>query len=58
MHTGKTAISERVLKAFSAAYPFLLSMGEVVLALMHLWRAVVALPKFNAILGGKVRPGA
>ncbi|MDI6795920.1 MAG: acyl-CoA dehydrogenase [Desulfatibacillaceae bacterium] len=53
MHMGKTAMSERVLTAFSAAYPFLLSMGDVVLAWMHLWRAVVALPKRNAILGGK-----
>ena len=45
MHMGMTAMSEKVLDAFAMAHPFLDVTGDVVMAWMELWRAVVAAPK-------------
>ena len=45
MHMGMTAMSEKVLDAFATAHPFLDVTGDVCLAWMELWRAVVAAPK-------------
>ncbi len=51
MHMGKTAASEKVKTAFADAMPFLLVMGDVLLAWMHLWRAVTAAPKLKKAVG-------
>ncbi len=45
MHMGMTAMSEKVLDAFAMAHPFLDVTGDVCLAWLELWRAVVAAPK-------------
>ncbi len=45
MHMGATAMSENVLHAFASAHPFLDATGDVCMAWMELWRAVVAAPK-------------
>ncbi|MBO8173529.1 MAG: acyl-CoA dehydrogenase, partial [Bacillaceae bacterium] len=42
MHMGTTAMSEKVLNAFSVAHPFLDVCGDVCTAWFELWRAVVA----------------
>ena len=42
MHLGKTAMSEKVLTAFSFSYPFMDVCGDVVTAWMLLWRANIA----------------
>jgi hypothetical protein len=42
MHMGATAMSAKVLAAFAHAYPFMEVSGDVVMAWMLLWRAVVA----------------
>ncbi|MDY0311932.1 MAG: acyl-CoA dehydrogenase [Desulfobacterales bacterium] len=42
MHMGATAMSPKVLAAFAHAYPFMEVSGDVVMAWMLLWRAVVA----------------
>ena len=42
MHMGKTAMSEKVLNAFSFAHPFLDVTGDVVMSWMLLWRGVAA----------------
>jgi len=42
MHMGKTAMSEKVLSAFSYAHPFLEVTGDVVMAWMLLWRGTAA----------------
>ncbi len=47
MHMGMTAMSEKVLNAFSLAHPFLDVTGDVCMAWMELWRAVVAQPKIE-----------
>ncbi len=47
MHMGMTAMSEKVLNAFSIAHPFLDVTGDVCMAWMELWRAVVAQPKIE-----------
>jgi hypothetical protein len=53
MHLGSTAMSPEVKTAFAYAYPFLEVMGDVVMAWMLLWRAVVAAPKLNELLKDK-----
>jgi len=45
MHMGMTAMSEKVLDAFAMAHPFLDVAGDVVMAWLELWRALVAAPK-------------
>jgi hypothetical protein len=52
MHMGKTAMSPDFKTAFSFASPFLDCMGDVIMAWMHLWRAVVAMPKLEKLSGG------
>jgi len=52
MFMGKSAMSEKVLNAFSYANLFLDSTGDVIMAWMHLWRAVIAAPKVAALAGG------
>ncbi len=47
MHMGMTAMSEKVLDAFATAHPFLDITGDVCLAWLELWRAVVAAPKIE-----------
>ncbi|MEH0022273.1 MAG: acyl-CoA dehydrogenase [Desulfobacter sp.] len=47
MHMGMTAMSEKVLDAFAMAHPFLDICGDVCLAWLELWRAVVAAPKIE-----------
>jgi alkylation response protein AidB-like acyl-CoA dehydrogenase len=47
MHMGATAMSPKVLTAFAHAYPFMEVSGEVVMAWMLLWRAVVAEEKIK-----------
>lgn len=42
MHMGKTAMSEKILDAFSFSYPFMEVCGDVVSAWMLLWRANIA----------------
>ncbi len=49
---GQTAMSPRVLTAFAFAKPFLEVTGEVVMAWMHLWRALAARPKLEKLMGG------
>ncbi len=44
---GQNAMSNKVLTAFSFAYPFLEIMGDVVLSWMLLWRAAVAYPELK-----------
>ncbi|MDY6823037.1 MAG: acyl-CoA dehydrogenase [Thermodesulfobacteriota bacterium] len=41
-HLGKTAMSEKLAHAFAYAHPFLEASGDVVMAWMLLWRALVA----------------
>ena len=53
MHLGATAGSGKIKEAFSFATPFQEVMGDVVMGWMLLWRAVVAAPKLDKILGGK-----
>ena len=42
MHLGATAMSPKVMSAFSFAHPFLEASGDVVMAWMLLWRGTVA----------------
>jgi len=52
LHLGQTAMSERFRAAFAHAAPFQEVMGDVVMAWMLLWRAVVAAPQLDALLAG------
>jgi hypothetical protein len=47
MHLGKTAMSAQLKVAFAAAFPFLEVMGDVILAWMLLWRAVLVKQKLE-----------
>ena len=47
MHMGATAMSPKVLNAFAFAYPFMEVTGDVVMAWMLLWRAVIAAQKLE-----------
>ncbi len=47
MHLGGKAMSPEVLKAFAFAHPLLEVSGDVVLAWMLLWRAVIAASKLE-----------
>ncbi len=49
---GQAAMSPKVLTAFAFAKPFLDITGEVIMAWMHLWRAVAAQPKLEKLVGG------
>jgi len=51
MHMGKTAMSLDFQVAFSHAMPFLDVMGDVIMAWMLLWRATIAAPKRDELIG-------
>ena len=51
MHLGKTAMSPDVKTAFAFASPFLEVAGDIVMAWMLLWRAVVSAPKLEKLVG-------
>ncbi len=51
MHMGMTAMSPKVLVAFSFATPFLEVLGDVIMAWMHLWRASLAAPRLKKKVG-------
>ncbi|THB81556.1 MAG: acyl-CoA dehydrogenase, partial [Desulfobacteraceae bacterium] len=48
MHMGMTAMSEKVLDAFAMSNPFLDICGDVCMAWVELWRAVIAQPKIES----------
>lgn len=52
MHIGMQAMSIDFETAFSHATPFLEAMGDVIMGWMLLWRAMVAAPKLNELVGG------
>jgi alkylation response protein AidB-like acyl-CoA dehydrogenase len=52
MYMGKTAMSGKALTAYSFAKPFLDVTGDVMMAWMHLWRAVIAQGKVGAAKAG------
>ncbi len=52
MHLGATAMSPKVMHAFAFAHPFMEAAGDVVIAWMLLWRAVVSAPKLEQLIGG------
>ena len=47
IHMGQTAMSEKVLNAFANAHPFQDATGDVTMAWMLLWRAVIAEQKLE-----------
>lgn len=49
LHLGAKAMSKEILTAFAHAYPFMEISGDVVMAWMLLWRAVIAM---SALKGG------
>ena len=51
MYIGKTAMSPDFKVAFSYATPFLDVMGDVITAWMLLWRAAVAQPALEKLVG-------
>jgi hypothetical protein len=56
MHMGATAMSPKVLEAFSFAHPFMMVTGDVVMAWMLLWRGVLAAEKLES--GAKKKDAA
>ncbi|MBF0117867.1 MAG: acyl-CoA dehydrogenase [Desulfobacterales bacterium] len=51
MHLGKTAMSADFKTAFAFAHPFLTAMGDVIMAWMLLWRAIISIPKLEKLVG-------
>ncbi|OQX23212.1 MAG: acyl-CoA dehydrogenase [Desulfobacteraceae bacterium IS3] len=51
VHMGKTAMSFKAMNAFAFAYPFMEVCGDIVMAWMLLWRAVIAAPKLEKLVG-------
>ncbi|WP_028313803.1 acyl-CoA dehydrogenase [Desulfatibacillum aliphaticivorans] len=47
MHLGKTAVSPQFKAAFAHSTHFLEAMGDVIMAWMLLWRAVISAPKIE-----------
>jgi hypothetical protein len=47
---GRMMASSDFKVAFAHAHPFLTVMGDVVMAWMHLWRAVVATPRLDKLM--------
>ncbi len=47
LHMGQTAMSDKILNAFSNAHPFQDAMGDVIMAWMLLWRASIAAEKIK-----------
>ena len=52
MVIGKQAMSPSFKTAFASAHPFMMAMGDVIMGWMLLWRAAVASPKLEKIVGG------
>jgi len=48
---GQTALSDAFRLAFAHATPFLEVMGDVIMAWMLLWRATLALPRLEELVG-------
>lgn len=48
MHMGKKAMSSEVMSAFAFAHPFLEATGDVIMAWLLLWRAIVASKKVDS----------
>jgi alkylation response protein AidB-like acyl-CoA dehydrogenase len=57
LHLGQTALSPAVKVAFAHAKPFLDVVGDVCMAWMHLWRASIAVPQLEKLVGS-LDPGA
>ena len=57
MHMGKTALSPDFKTAFASAHPFLEVTGDCIMAWMLLWRAVIASPKLEKLLGKADKEG-
>jgi alkylation response protein AidB-like acyl-CoA dehydrogenase len=51
LHLGQTAMSPKLRTAFAHATPFQEVMGDVVMAWMLLWRASVAVPQLERLVG-------
>lgn len=51
IYIGQIAASPDFKVAFAHALPFLDVMGDVIMAWMLLWRASIAVPKLNGVLG-------
>ncbi|HSO67880.1 MAG TPA: acyl-CoA dehydrogenase, partial [Desulfatirhabdiaceae bacterium] len=51
MHLGATAMSPKVLSAFAFAHPFLDVTGDVIMAWMLLWRAVISATQMEKLAG-------
>jgi alkylation response protein AidB-like acyl-CoA dehydrogenase len=47
LHLGKKGVSVEFKTAFAHAFPFLETMGDVIMAWMLLWRAAIAAEKLN-----------
>lgn len=47
IHMGQTAMSDKVLRAFANAHPFMDATGDVTMAWMLLWRATIAAQKLD-----------
>lgn len=52
MHMGKNSASADFRIAFAHSMPFLDVTGDVIMAWMLLWRAAVAAPKLEKLVGG------
>ena len=50
-HMKKTAFSTKALEAFAFAHPFMEVTGDVIVAWMLLWRAAIAAPKLEKLVG-------
>jgi hypothetical protein len=51
MTWGMNAMSPKVMTAFSFAQHFLDVTGDVIMAWMHLWRATIAAPRLEKLIG-------
>jgi hypothetical protein len=51
MIIGKQAMSPAFKTAFASAHPFMMAMGDVIMGWMLLWRAAIASPKLEKIVG-------
>lgn len=51
MAIGKQVMSPGFKTAFACAHPFMMAMGDVIMGWMLLWRAVIAAPKLEKIIG-------
>jgi hypothetical protein len=52
MIIGSQVVGPTYKIAFASAHPFMMAMGDVIMGWMLLWRAAVAVPKIEKIVGG------